>query len=390
MSDRDLAAGAKCLNSRKRPVQETVQSSPVVAEFSPPAQQSQANHFNLLRVVFASMVILSHAFELTDGNRGREPLTRLFGTISLGELAVDGFFILSGYLITKSWMTQPSWRDFLIKRIARIYPAFIVCSLVCGLLVAPLGSTSSHYFEKLNVVGFLSGILTLQRPAIPDTFQNLPNPLVNGAMWSISYEFQCYLLVLVMGVLGAIKRPRWWLVFFGTATLLFIASRLVHELPIGTHRISLEQPIFLLAVFFLAGSGCYVFGSHLKFNLAGLMLAVVGMVFSLSHSRLAAIGTATFGTYILFCTAFANSSLLDRLRPKNDVSYGIYLYGWPVQQGLLNVIPHLHPSVYCLLTLLISTGLGHVSWRLIERPAMTKSKWFLMKQSGERRTPSVA
>lgn len=96
------------------------------------------NNFNFLRLLFASLVIVSHAPELRDGNRSREILTRIFGSISFGELAVDGFFLLSGYLIVQSWHHGPELGSFFSKRIRRIYPAFIIASLFCIAVVVPL------------------------------------------------------------------------------------------------------------------------------------------------------------------------------------------------------------------------------------------------------------
>ena len=88
------------------------------------------NNLDLLRLVFASFVLLSHSFELADGSRSREPLTRLFHTTSFGGLGVDFFFILSGFLITMSWDKNPHALSFLKKRILRIYPAYMAAFLV--------------------------------------------------------------------------------------------------------------------------------------------------------------------------------------------------------------------------------------------------------------------
>lgn len=83
------------------------------------------NNFNLLRFIFASLVIVSHAPELRDGNKTNEILTQIFGTITFGQLAVDSFFIISGFLIVKSWNDKPIFTSFLLNRILRIYPGFI-------------------------------------------------------------------------------------------------------------------------------------------------------------------------------------------------------------------------------------------------------------------------
>jgi peptidoglycan/LPS O-acetylase OafA/YrhL len=78
------------------------------------------NAFGFLRLLFASLVIVSHATELFDGNREREPLTRLFGTISFGDLAVDGFFIISGYLVVGSYLKRPAIGEYLLTQARRL------------------------------------------------------------------------------------------------------------------------------------------------------------------------------------------------------------------------------------------------------------------------------
>lgn len=138
---------------------------------NPPTRQ---NNFNLVRLLLALLVLLSHAPELIDGNRSRELLTCLFGSLSFGELAVDGFFLLSGYLIMQSWDAQPQPWPFFKKRALRIYPGFVVATLVCAFVVGPLAADPDTYFGELNVPALLANMALLQKPAVPAVFAGLP------------------------------------------------------------------------------------------------------------------------------------------------------------------------------------------------------------------------
>ena len=157
------------------------------------------NNFGVLRLVFAALVIISHSPELVDGNRSRELLTRLFGTLSFGEVAVDGFFLVSGYLITKSFAERPDWYSYVTKRVLRIFPGYTIAFWVCIIIIAPLAGHSGSSFR--NFSHNLLRNITLSQPDIPDVFNGMPFPALNGAMWTIPYEFRCYLAVLVGGLL---------------------------------------------------------------------------------------------------------------------------------------------------------------------------------------------
>jgi peptidoglycan/LPS O-acetylase OafA/YrhL len=215
---------------------------------------TRQNNFNFMRLVFALLVIFGHSSELIDGNRGRELLTRAFGTISFGELAVDGFFLLSGYLILQSWDLQPQGWQFLKKRMLRIYPGFLVASLICAFVVGPLAGNSMDYFAALDISSLLKSAFLLQIPTVPMVFQGQPYANINGAMWTISKEFSCYLFVLVAGMLGAFRIRHFCLVLTAL-TLAVIAVFKIKHLDAGDLR---------LASFFLCGACYYTYRNNIK------------------------------------------------------------------------------------------------------------------------------
>src|SRR5580658_8116916 len=191
-------------------------------------QHSRNHQFDLLRIIFATLALLSHAPEITDGNASRELFYRFIGPpITLGAVGVDGFFVLSGYLIVQSWLANPELLNFLRKRVLRIVPGYLVAVVLSTLAVGLLAPGVPRFFASLDG-HFFRSIVLLSSPVTPPVFPGHPYALVNGAMFTIGYEFRCYLLVALLGLCGSFRRP----IFVLIATLLLLVS-LVDTAPLG-------------------------------------------------------------------------------------------------------------------------------------------------------------
>ncbi len=337
-----------------------------------PAQitSNRSNNFNLLRLLFAAMVLLAHAPELADGDGRRELLTRVFGTLSLGEVAVAGFFLLSGCLIVQSWRRTPDLADFLKKRVLRIYPGFIAASLVSALVVGPLGAPAAHYFSQFSLPHFLKAMLLLRIPATPPVFAGSHYPEVNGSMWTIAIEFRCYLLVAAFGVAGLLRRRGVWLALTGAALLLSLLPEVVARLhfPGGHVVLGDLNALARLLPFFCVG-GCFaLFRERIALKPFWALLAAGALVACLFGHKTASFGLATFGAYLLFWFAEVQSPLLARFRRLPDISYGVYLYGWPVEKLLLWYFPGSSPWLVFALACIFCAVLGLASWFGVERP----------------------
>lgn len=176
------------------------------------------NAFGFLRLLFASLVIITHVSEWKDGDSRNDLLYSVFGTISFGPLAVCGFFIVSGYLITASYQSsEPRVREYFIKRIARIYPGFVVAYIASLWIFAPMAGFYVPDSFKDYATAILRMVL-LSPPEIKGIFPDTPFPGINPAMWTIAYEFRCYVLVAVMGAMGAFKHK--WTVPLLAASLM--------------------------------------------------------------------------------------------------------------------------------------------------------------------------
>jgi peptidoglycan/LPS O-acetylase OafA/YrhL len=283
-----------------------------------------ANHknaFGLIRLVFASLVIVSHTPELIDGNRSRELLTCLFSTISFGELAVDGFFIVSGYLIVGSFLNRPVVTTYVVKRVARIYPAFVVSTLFCVLIVAPLaGATTTDVWSSLGST--MRGMLLLRPPSVPNVFSGTPYAVLNGAMWTIRLEFRCYLLVLILGATGMLRRP-WLLLVLSIICMIGSEQTYLHG-----HSSTLR-----FTSIFLAGTLFYIWRGRIVFTPMYAATALVALFGFMFVPFLAEPGVAIFGSYIIFSIASLGGAwAIARINNRDDISYGVYLYAWPIEK----------------------------------------------------------
>ena len=341
---------------------------------SPREVKRRDNNFNLLRLLFASMVILSHSFELVDGNPKREIFHRLFPTQIGGGLAVCGFFLLSGFLIVQSWHRDPRLLDFFKKRVLRIYPAFIVATLVSLFIFGPLGTHDAKgYFANLHLKGVVRRAILLCTPPDDLVFTGLHYPSLNGAMWTISTEFRCYLLVPLLGLFGFIKSRLGWLLFTVAVVAYFLRSpkfpcAFMTGLVWGNVLPELPQFLPYLLSYFCVGGCFYLFRKEVRFRTAWALIILPIVIVGLQYQRCSQIVLLTGGAYLLFWFAFLHVPALDFFKTHSDVSYGTYLYGWPIQNLLIWYIPHISPWVVFYITLLTSLSIGWLSWHLVELP----------------------
>ena len=322
------------------------------------------NALNAVRLTLAVSVIAWHSFPITGAPRPASFVTQL-----LGEGGVDGFFAISGFLIVSSWMRRPRWWPYLKARFLRIVPAFWVCLIATALLLAPLGITLAHqpfpdsYLgDALTYVTHNAG-LRITEVGIGSTPTGVPYPGVwNGSLWTLWWEFLCYLGVLALGLTRLLK-------FRATIPLIFalcLVGVIVTDVGVTNNFYLVNGSRF--GLMFAAGALVYQFKHWLPVNwwLVACSLVVVALTAMLPDYRI-------FAAIPLAYALIGVGALIKirRLRLQNDVSYGTYIYAFPVQQvlasaGLAVIGVPLFAVVATVITLLLATG----SWFAIEKPAM--------------------
>lgn len=332
------------------------------------ALRSAQNNFNLIRLLLASLVVLSHSYEIKVGSRLTEPLTRWFGTLSFGDVAVECFFLLSGYLILKSWQSRPEALPYLWRRLLRIWPAYLVCYGLCGMVLAPNGALRDG--ADFAWAPFVAGALTFGQPVMPPAFAGTFFPGINVPMWSIQYEFACYLLVAALGMLGVRGSKVAWL---GAVLLwggLFAVGQSGVLQPDGLAAHWLGKSFIRMPLFFLVGGLYAIYAARFQPTFLKVCGAALMLLASLQHASTAHLGLAIFGSYVLFSMATLKSPFLSRASRLPDVSYGLYLYAWPFSKLAYHWWPDQSPLVNFFSALGAACAAGWLSWTFIEKPAL--------------------
>lgn len=336
----------------------------------------RSNNFDFLRLVAALMVIYGHSAALLK----LPPLGCIGAPIS--TVGVMIFFSVSGYLVTKSWQLNPHLQDYLLKRALRIFPALVACVLLTALVVGPIATTlpildyfHAHTFKQY----FLNCILKI-RYFLPGVFEhNTYSGAVNGSLWTLPVEFFCYLVIAAMGLGHKAIRP--WL-SFGVLLVIFGAAYYSRFFWNGDRIIfydtSINQSLHVIP-FFFAGSLFCILQDRVKCRLDVSILAIFALYYAqannLDHTLICLSWFAV--PYISIAFGSAATPILSRAGRWGDFSYGIYLYGFIVQQSIIGFYAN-QVSFWTLMmaSTIIATVLAIASWHLIEKRALAlKHRW---------------
>jgi peptidoglycan/LPS O-acetylase OafA/YrhL len=324
------------------------------------------NHFNLIRMIAAAGVLVSHAYPIALGPSAIQPLQIWLQGPTLGTVSVYVFFAISGFFIAKSFDRSPSYGRFLRARLLRLYPALLVVLALTVLIAGLFLTTASAPSFWATVPDYMLRNLSLFRLQydLPGVFETNPyGPPINGSLWTLSHEVLCYAGIFLAGLLGLLRAKRSLAIVIASFVVLCLVAPLL-PLPDRLHK-------FLdLAFPFAIGTVFYVWR-----DLVPLRLAL-----ALGLSTLAGVAYATPLFHMVFVLALSYWVFLIGLAPAprllaynrlGDYSYGTYIYAFPVQQ-LMVLFGVTLPLANMALAFPVTLVMAVLSWHLIEKPALAR------------------
>jgi peptidoglycan/LPS O-acetylase OafA/YrhL len=350
-----------------------------------PTAQTRYDGLDVIRIVAATLVVVAHSFDLT-GHAGSKPAFHIgeHYVMLLGRIGVLVFFVISGFLVAASWERHPAPLAFLRRRATRVFPALLVVVLLTVCIVGPLASSQGvrAYFSSRQTYQYALHNTTMlfgMKHHLPGVFANHPNGSVNGSLWTLPYELWAYVLVMLLGLIGALRRT-------GVVLAALLVTILLFHYGVVLQRFQLDQSVFglterdglELGLIFLLG----VMLARLRHRIDVRILLVPGVVTIVSAMLLDApllfllgLGFATIGA-----GAFGGRAARG-VRRFGDPSYGIYICSYPIQQALVASRVARTPLSMFLLSFPLSVAVAYASWHFVESPAM---------RLGRRRGPTRA
>lgn len=334
--------------------------------FIPLAFCMRENNFDLLRLLAALGVFFAHGSYFYDQ---QQPVF-FNNTYSLGSLSVYIFFFISGHLNFQSWDRSPRWTAFGTKRALRVFPGLAVAAFVSVFTIGGLMTTLDlkSFLSSAQTWGlfinYASALATLND--LPGVFAHNPLPnAVNGSLWTIKYEIIMYGLLVIFGMARLLSRRRLALVVATSAAAFLLVK--VPALDEGTIT---WRDFWQFAAIFFAGAAFNHIPVDRRFWLIPPLLA--GFAISCTGNSLAVIqgGVFLWLPCLVFLAAYWRP--LTHVRLRHDLSYGIYIYAFPVQQAVTEIsLKHGLSKPICLAAaLIVVLLLALLSWICVERPAI--------------------
>ena len=324
------------------------------------------NNLDLLRLVLASLVVILHLSDLT----GNQVISNYSHALEFASSrAVPGFFVISGFLIYMSYEKSDTLGNYYFKRFLRLAPAYVFLILACSIFLVLLSSNSAdQYFTVawLRYIFYNLIFLNFLSPELPGVFSNNTIQAVNGALWTLKIEVMFYIIVPILYKLVSKFSA------LPTMVLIFILSvvyvQIINYLHLETgnqvfHRLSNQLPGQMM--YFVSGILAYLYYEILKKNIRYFLVLAIG-IFYFQIFSLDSIALAVILVFLFIILPYSLS-----FRKVGDMSYGVYIYHFPIIQILVsNKILADSPLILMITTYLLTFTVSYLSWHAIEKRAL--------------------
>lgn len=344
---------------------------------------SRDNNFNLLRFLAAMAVVLSHTCVVVNGPDAIEPLLVETG-FTLGHHAVNVFFIISGFLIARSLLQSTDIFDYVAARAARLLPGLFVAAAVTAFVIGPLMTevSLSAYFTDWRVFAYVpaTGAMISNSMQLPGVFASAPSAdVVNDPLWTLRWEALAYAGLAIAGTMGIMaSRLRFTI---AVAAFLAIYVAITGFTDLRTITALAEHPM-RLGLCFLVGSAFYMYRDIIPVSLAA-SAPLWGAAMLLRDTFAYELVLVLALTQTVFWLAYVPAGFLRRFNKVGDASYGIYIYGFLIQQMAILALPWLTPAQSFFFVVPFVLTAAFASFYLIEKPALAHRRRLakLMRES---------
>lgn len=331
---------------------------------------AERNNFGLIRLLAASSVVISHSYVIVRGEDAHEPLLASTG-FSLGQHAVNVFFFTSGLLVAASLARSRSSGDYALARVLRIYPGLAVCLLFCAFAVGLAATTlpAGRYLADPGLYVWLlkTGSLLMIGAPLPGVFEHAPYPaVVNLPLWTLKYEIACYIVLGIAGATGLLRRDGTFWGAYGALVAVYAATLVFPALTFGS-----ESLVHLLHFATLFGLGVAAHRLRERVPLSWFWLAIAAAIYAAAYSGpLRPLATVLVTGYATLLVAAMPLGVLASPFRRTDLSYGIYIYGWPIQQLIVDRFPGTSVAGLAAGALAVVGFLAFLSWTFVEKPML--------------------
>lgn len=350
------------------------------AEVVPPDLRLRQNNFDLLRFLFAFVVLLVHAHVLS----GAEELSVLSKLLS-SEIAVKSFFVVSGFLIFMSYENSRDTRGYFVKRIKRIYPAYFFIVMACALLGVIFSAYTWDEYFSLPVLKYVAAnllFLNFLQPNLPGLFEGNSLQAVNGALWTLKIEAMFYLLVplAVMAFRKLGRIPVLVTLYICSVAYSVVIGELAARTGSGIY-LELQRQLPGQLAFFIAGAAGYYYFQYLTRYATWILLAALAAFACQAWLPWVAVQPVALGVLVVYFACVI--PCLGNFGKYGDFSYGIYIVHFPILQVLIVYgFFSKFPWVALVATSLLVIAVAFLFWHFIEKPFLRKSSHYVAVNHG--------